>query len=138
MRFFRRSAALLLLFVACFPTAPCACPPVLGIATVTGSVTRSDRSPTANVALQLAAHPLTCTSSDNFLVDRSETVTNEAGTYEYRLSILGLDDRPGCVRVTVLSPNADTIATATAPVRFVPSYGTRQSPETVRLDLQLP
>ncbi len=126
-----------LALLSCVPTEPCACRPALGLGIVFGTVADAAGRAVPAVTLRVEAFKPDCAGVENPLVDNATTTTDGAGKYRYALRALVPADE-GCVVVTALSSDAAVLASATARLRLVPSYGVRDRPDSVRLDLRLP
>lgn len=125
--------------LGCFPTEACGCPPALGIGTVAGVVRRADGSAVAGAVVRANVSIRGCLNTESDLVDPGVIVTGSAGTYRHELRAWAPSDT-ACVRLTALDTaggRRDSVAVSGIRMRLVPSYGTRQRPDSVRIDLLL-
>ncbi len=137
MRLFATVSLTIALILACSPTELCACPPALGIGTVFGTVTDAEGAAAPSLAIHVRVYQVACEAMEIAVIDAPRVVTDATGRYRYALrTIVPADD--ACVRVAAVSAGDDTLASATARMRLVSSYGTRERPDSVRVDLRVP
>lgn len=125
--------------LACFPTDVCGCPPALGIGTVAGIVRRADGTPAVDAVVRASVSVRGCLNTESDLVDPGVVITGPAGTYRHELRAWAPSDS-ACVRLTALDTSGgrrDSVTVAGIRMRLIPSYGTRQRPDSVRIDLLL-
>ena len=125
--------------LGCFPTEACGCPPALGIGTVAGVVRRADGAPAAGAIVRANVSIRGCLSAESDLVDPGVVITGSAGSYRHDLRAWGPSDT-ACVRLTALDTaggHRDSVVVSGVRMRLIPSYGTRQRPDSVRIDLLL-
>ena len=125
--------------LGCFPTEACGCPPALGIGTIAGLVRRADGSAAAGAVVRANVSIRGCLNAESDLVDPGVIVTGAAGTYRHELRAWAPSDT-ACVRLTALDTaggRRDSVAVSGIRMRLIPSYGTRQRPDSVRIDLLL-
>ena len=123
----------------CFPTEACGCPPALGIGTVAGMVRRADGSAAAGAVVRASVSIRGCLNAESDLVDPGVIITGSAGTYRHELRAWAPSDS-ACVRLTAVDTaggRRDSVTVAGIRMRLIPSYGTRQRPDSVRIDLLL-
>ncbi len=121
------------------PTGMCACPPALGLADLSGAVTRAGR-PVRGAVVRVDLRARGCADTTrSTLVDRPETTADTLGRYTYQARSAAPSDT-ACVRVTAVDTSGGRrdSAVATAPrVRLTSSHGTRERPPVIRLDVAL-
>lgn len=123
------------------PTDLCGCPPTLGIGTVAGVVARADGAPVAGAVIRVEARIHGCAlSTPSDLVDPGLAVADPAGSYRYALRTYAPSDS-ACVRITARAPGEpaeDSVTVDGLRMRLIPSYGSKQRPESLRVDFRLP
>lgn len=130
-----------LVATACLlPTDVCGCPPALGVGIVAGTVTRTDGARVAGSEVRIEARPYGCMDvHGSALVDPPITRTNAAGAYRY-LMRAAAPSHDACIRVVAYDPSAavtDSAVVEGIRMRLVASYGTREQPDSLRVDLRL-
>lgn len=125
--------------LGCFPTEACGCPPALGIGTVAGVVRRADGTPAAGAVVRANVSIRGCLNPESDLVDPGVIITGSAGTYRHELRAWAPSDT-ACVRLTAVDTvggRHDSVAVSGIRMRLIPSYGTRQRADSMRVDLLL-
>lgn len=127
--------------VACvIPTRACACPPALGVGIVAGRVLRADGAPAPGAVVRTSVSLRGCLAADSDLVDRDFTTAEPTGFYRYDVRAYAPSDT-ACVRVTAVDTaggRQDSVTVAGIRMRLIASYGTRERPDSLRIDLLLP
>lgn len=122
-----------------FPTDVCGCPPTLGIATVAGVVQRADGSPAVDAVVHASVSLVRCGAEQSALVDSPASAEVDAdGWYRYMLRAYAPSDT-ACVTLTALDTaggRRDSAAVTGLRVRLVANYGTRERPESLRVDFR--
>lgn len=132
-------AGLCLLVAACvFPTEACGCTPLVGIATVTGMVQRADGSPAAGALVRTSQLQVPC-GAEPYPVETSyPAVVRADGWYRHSLMSYSPSDS-ACVTLTALDTaggRRDSAVVTGLRVRLVANYGTRERPESLRVDFR--
>lgn len=129
------SAGVAVLFQACLPTEPCACPPALTHAVVFGSVRTDAGNPAAGAEIQATVYSSVCGrgySETGAFANRVRA--DSVGSYELRFySVSG--PRAACVRVIARSSSTPRDSTSVDAAILMRSE--RDQPERVRVDLVL-
>ena len=123
-----------------WPTDVCSCPPALGIGTVAGFVVRSDGAPAPGAIVRVHVPLRTCGDTLEALVDATTTRATNDGRYRFDLRSISPSDT-ACLSLHALDTaggRADSVALAGIRMRLVPSYGSRRTPDSLRVDLLLP
>jgi hypothetical protein len=126
-------------FVACvFPTDGCGCPSAFGAGTIAGVVQRSTGIPASRVRVRAEVSLKDCSMSA--LVDTALTWAGTNGVYRHDLRAYSVSDT-ACVRLTAVDTaggRRDTVTISGIRMRLIPSYGTNERPDSLRIDLVLP
>lgn len=134
-------AGLCLLVAVCvFPTEACGCAPLVGIATVAGVVQRADGSPATGAIVRASHLQVRCGAADSeFPLDTTyPAVVRADGWYRHSLVSYTPSDS-ACVTLTALDTaggRCDSAVVSALRVRLVPNYGTRERPESLRVDVK--
>jgi hypothetical protein len=134
------SLALLALLASCFPTEACGCPPALGVGTVAGVVQRAEGSPAPGALVRVDVSLRGCLWTESHLVDPNVVTAGPDGQYHSLLRAYAPSDT-ACLRVTAVDTaqgHRDSVSVAGIRMRLISSYGTRERPDSIRLDLLLP
>ena len=81
-----------------------------------------------------------CLASESDIVDSGLALTDPTGFYRYEIRTWAPTDTV-CVRLTAVDTaggRQDSTTVTGIRMRLIPSYGTRQRPDSVRIDLLLP
>jgi hypothetical protein len=134
------SIAVLALLGSCFPTDVCGCPPALGVGTVAGVVRRAEGDPAPGALVRVEASLEGCAWTESHLVDPNVTAAGPSGNYRYELRAYSPSDT-ACLRLTAIDTaciSRDSVSVAGIRMRLIASYGTRERPDSLRVDLLLP
>ena len=130
----------LALLASCIPTDVCGCPPALGVATVAGVVQRATGTPVPAALVRIEASIRGCLWAESHLVDPNVITAGPAGQYRYELRAYAPSDT-ACLRLTAidtLGGGRDSVSVAGIRMRLIASYGTKERPESLRVDLLVP
>jgi hypothetical protein len=139
-RFTVLAVTLLALVASCFPTDVCGCTPPLGVGTLAGIVQRTEGRPVPGALVRVEASLRGCQWTESDLVDPNVTTAGPAGHYRYELRAYTPSDT-ACLRLTAIDTagaSRDSVSVAGIRMRLIPSWGTKQRPDSLRVDLLLP
>jgi hypothetical protein len=134
------SITVLALLASCFPTDVCGCPPALGVGTVAGVVQRAAGTPVPGALVRVEASLRGCVWTESHLVDPNVISAGPSGQYRYELRAYAPSDT-ACLRLTAVDTiggGQDSVSIGGIRMRLIASYGTRERPESLRVDLLVP